>query len=331
LRRTVAIALLLLTALSLGACGREAPADRGSRGDRASPGGQAPNGLADTAAVGPGAAPADAPLTVVDDAGRRVTLAAPARRVISLIPSVNELVVAMGAADRLVARTDYDKDPRLAGLPSVGGGLTPSLEWIAQRRPDLVIGWPDTRSRSLVERLGRLGIPVYTASSQTIEDAFSVAENLGVLLGRRAAADSLVRAIRTGLDSVRASVSGEAKPDVLYLIGLDPPMGAGPGTFVDELLDVAGGRNVLQDTGVLWPQLSLEDIVRRDPDIVIVAQAPQQPGLLRHLRSAAGWSSLRAVRDGRVYQVDAYRYNRPGPHMVEIARDLAGLLHGARP
>jgi ABC-type Fe3+-hydroxamate transport system substrate-binding protein len=260
-----------------------------------------------------------------------VTLAAPARRVISLIPSVNELVVAMGAADRLVARTDYDRDPRLADLPSVGGGLTPSLEWLAQRRPDLVIGWPDTRSRSLVERLGELGIPVYTAPSQTIEDALSVAKDLGVMLGRREAADSLVHAIRTGLDSVRASVSGESEPDVLYLIGLDPPMGAGPGTFVNELLDVAGGRNVLANTGVLWPQLSLEDIVRRDPDVVIVAQAPEQPGMLAHLRHTAGWNSLRAVRNGRVYQVDAYRYNRPGPHMVDVARDLAGLLRGGRP
>ncbi len=303
MRRIAAISLLLITALTHGACERE------------------------TSASGA----ADSPLTVVDGAGRRVSLAAPAKRVISLIPSVNELVVALGAADRLVARTDYDQDPRLADLPSVGGGLTPSLEWIAQRRPDLVIGWPDTRSRSLVERLGELGIPVYTAPSQTIEDALSVAKDLGVLLGRSAAADSLVRALRTGLDSVRESVAGEPVPDVLYLIGLDPPMGAGPGTFVDELLHVAGGRNVLEDTGVLWPQLSLEDIVRRDPDVVVIAQAPERPDLLAHLRRTAGWSSLRAVRGGRLYQVDAYRYNRPGPHMVEIARDLAGLLHGGRP
>jgi iron complex transport system substrate-binding protein len=326
LRRTVAIALVLFTALSPACGGGAVPAARAG-----SDSGHASQGRQSTATAGRSSAPADSPLAVVDGAGRRVTLAAPAARVISLIPSVNELIVAMGGADRLVARTDYDKDPRLAELPSVGGGLTPSLEWIAQRRPDLVIGWPDTRSRSLVQRLGELSIPVYTAPSQTIEDALSVAKDLGVLLGRHAAADSLVRAIRTGLDSVRTSVAGESEPDVLYLIGLDPPMGAGPGTFVDELLDVAGGRNVLEDTGVLWPQLSLEEILRRNPDVVIVAQAPEQPGLLAHLHRTAGWSSLRAVRDGRVYQVDAYRYNRPGPHMVDIARDLAGLLHGAHP
>ena len=265
-------------------------------------------------------------LTVTDPTGRTVTLEAPARRIVSMIPAVTEWVVAMGAADRLVARTDYDDQPGLDHLPSVGGGLTPSIEWLAARSPDLVVSWPDAPSRSIVARLEQVGISVYTAPIESIDQALSVARDLGTLLDLRPAASSATRAVRVGLDSVRAAVAGRPTPDVLYLIGLDPLMAAGPGTFVDELLTAAGARNVLHDLDILWPNLSLEEVVRRAPDVIIVGSA-HTPDPADLLAQRPGWRDVPAVHTSRVHAVDPDVVNRPGPHLHEAATLLATLIH----
>lgn len=264
--------------------------------------------------------------SVVDGAGRTVTLDAPARRIVSMMPSVTEWVIAMGAADRLVARTDYDSHPAVDTLPSVGGGLTPSVEWLAARRPDLVVAWPDAPSRSLVARLEAMGIAVYAAPSETIEEGLETARDLGTLLARDSAAGAAIAEVEVGFEAVTAAVAGRDRPEVLFLIGLDPLMAAGPGTFVDQLLDRAGARNVLADLDILWPQLSLEEVVRRGPDMVIVGSVNRKP--LAALQGRPGWRDVPAVRTGRVHAVDPDLVNRPGPRMDEAAATLARLIHG---
>jgi iron complex transport system substrate-binding protein len=322
--RTIASTLLALLLGAL-ACERAPAADatvpaRGA--SRAPAAGGAP--ATDAAAVHAAHA------GVIDDTGRPLRPAAPPRRIISLIPAVTETLVALGVRDRLVARTDYDRDPALAALPSVGGGLTPSVEWLASRQPDLVVAWPDATSRSLVERLRALDIPVYAACTETLDDAQRTIRNLGELLGIPARADSLENALRAGLDSVRADVAGRPRPTVLYLAALDPPAAAGPGTFIGELIDAAGGRNILDDAGSPWPQVAVEEIVRRRPDVVILSLGgPGAAGAAERLRTLPGWSELPAVRHGRVHTVDPDRFNRPGPGVVRAARALAALLHPA--
>lgn len=314
--RTIVSALLALL-LGVAACER-APA-----ADVTLPARDAPR----TPAAG--AAPAVAtPAGVIDDSGRPLQATEPPRRIISLIPAVTETLVALGVRDRLVARTNYDRDPALAALPSVGGGLTPSVEWLATRQPDLVVAWPDATSRSLVERLRALDIPVYAARTETLADAFRTIRNLGELLGVPARADSLEAALRAELDSVRAATAGRPRPSVLYLASLDPPAAAGPGTFIGELIDAAGGRNILDDAGWPWPQVAVEEIVRRRPDVIILSLGgPGAAGAAERLRTLPGWSDLPAVRHGRVHTVDPDRFNRPGPGVVHAARALMTLLH----
>ena len=313
------LAFALLTLAPFTGC---APDDAGpdARGD--DPRAGSPSLRAET-----GAPDGTAPLVVTDGAGRTVTLEAPARRVVSMMPSVTEWVIAMGAVDRLVARTDYDDHPAVAELPSVGGGLTPSVEWLAAREPDLVVAWPDAPSRTLVARLDALGVPVYAAPSETIEQGLSTARDLGTLTARDSAAAAAIAEVEAGLDSTAAAVADRDRPPVLFLIGLDPLMAAGPGTFVDQLLERAGGHNVLSDLGILWPQLSLEEVVRRAPEIIIVAAAGQaEPGTT--LGGRPGWRDVPAVADGRVHAVGPNLVNRPGPRMDEAAATLARLIHG---
>lgn len=287
-------------------------------------GGDAPARSGDGASVA-----SDAPaIALTDPTGRTVALAGPARRVVSMIPAVTEWVIAMGAADRLVARTDFDHHPAIDTLPSIGGGLTPSIEWLAARGPDLVIAWPDAPSRSIVARLEQVGIPVYAAPVESIDDAMDVARDVGTLLGEAAVAERRIEEVRGGLDAVGGAVSGRGTPSILYLIGLDPLMAAGPGTFVDELIRVAGGRNVLHDLETRWPQLSLEEVVRRAPEVIIVGSIRAgDPAAL--LADRPGWREVPAVRAGAVHAVDPDMMNRPGPGMADTAARLAELIHPA--
>jgi iron complex transport system substrate-binding protein len=274
-------------------------------------------------------APATARLNVTDDAQRTVEVPQPATRVVSLMPTVTDLIIAMGHSSRLIARTDYDVDPRIAHLPSTGGGLTPSVEWLAAQKPELVISWPDNPSRSVVSRLHAVGVPTYAARTETIADALRTVKNLGVLLDAQSSADSLTTAITSALDSVRRAVAGLKTVRVAYVLSIEPPTIAGPGTFIDELIQVAGGVNVFADVGQLWPQVNLEEIVRRDPDVIVLAResGTDPQGLLA---KRAGWRDLRAVRTNRVYVVSPDYFNRSGPLMPRAARELAGFFANAR-
>jgi iron complex transport system substrate-binding protein len=319
--RSSCLALAVMPALTVGACGPPDDPDQAAETEATVQG-------SDTLAAR-SRTPTDT-VTVTDGAGRSVLVSRPARRVIPLMPSVTEWIIAMGGSGRLVARTDFDDDPAVAALPSVGGGLTPSVEWMAARRPDLVVAWPDAPSRSLVARLEQLGIPVYTAPSETVEEGLRTARDLGTILGLEAASADAVAEVEAGLEAVSAAVADQDRRKVLFLIGLDPLIAAGPGTFVDQLLRRAGGDNVLADLDVRWPQLSLEEVLRRTPDVIVVASAGEHRPI-DALRDRPGWRDLPAVRAGRVYAVDPDRVNRPGPGMDEAAAALARLIHGEVP
>ena len=197
----------------------------------------------------------------------------PARRIISLVPSVTESIVALGATQRLIARTDYDTQPELAGLPSIGGGTTPNLEAMADLEPDLVITWAKLTPAAVNDRLGQLGIRTYNRDIRTIADIMGVIDDMGDALGIPGRADSLTGAIQEELDEVRRSVSALPRPSVFVLLWDDPPMTTGPGTFVHEAVEIAGGLNVFADAREPWPQVSLEELVVRDPDIIVVVQS----------------------------------------------------------
>ena len=265
-------------------------------------------------------------LEVIDDDGRRVSLDQPARRAISLIPSVTDVIMALGAHDRLIARTVHDRDSVLLHLPSTGDALEPSAEWVAALAPDLVIGWTSDRSAALMSALEELNVAVYAAGIETLADLERTTRNIGLLLDLENEADSLLRGIRQGLAEIRRQVSGRPRPSVFYVVWHDPPMTAGPSTFVNTVIEVAGGRNIFGDVSARWPTVSLEEVIRRDPDVIVVPREGESDDT-GWLHESPGWRDLSAVREERVVTVDAFLFNRPGPRVVEAARQLADGLH----
>jgi ABC-type Fe3+-hydroxamate transport system substrate-binding protein len=269
----------------------------------------------------------DGIIAVTDDAGRTVTLPRPARRVISLIPAQTEVVQLLAGTEVLVARTQWDLDAGLAHLPSTGNALTPSVEWLAAQRPDLVIAWRDVATRDVVQRLAEIGIPVYSSSVESIDQIRAMIARLGVLLDAEARADSLIARLDAELEAVRAAVAGRPRPRVIYLLSAEPALVAGPGTFAHELIDIAGGENIFGDVHQHWPQIALEEIVRRRPDVIIRATGRDPAHAVRDLAGRAGWRDLAAVREGRVYGVDENLYNRAGVTVGRAAAGLAERIH----
>jgi iron complex transport system substrate-binding protein len=225
---------------------------------------------------------------VEDAAGRTLALDAPPRRIVSLVPSVGPIVRALGAGERLVGRTDFDTAAAVSELPSVGGGLHPSVEVLASLRPDLVIRFAGESDTDTPARLDDLGIPHLAVRPDGIADIRTIIRQLGVLLAAPDRADSLVSALDAGLEAVRRSTGGRPPVRAAFLLGGRPPWVAGPGTFIDELLRLAGGENVFHDLDRLYAPVSPEVLRSRRVDVVLTGpNASLDPALLGTARHVA--------------------------------------------
>ena len=265
-------------------------------------------------------------VSITDDWGRTVALAAPARRVVSLSPASTEILFALGAGPRLVGRTRYDDWPAEArAVPAVGEGIGPNVEAVAARRPDLVVLYASAANRAALSGLSALGIPVAVLKLDVSSDVVRAARRLGTLTGTADAADSLVAAFGDSLRAVEARDARVLRRPRLYVdVWADPPMTVGRGSYLSEVVEAAGAVNVFGDLGASAAPVSLETIVQRDPDAVLVlAPDTTRPP---DLASRPGWRAVRAVREGRILVVDASLYGRPGPRMPAAAADLARRL-----
>lgn len=266
-------------------------------------------------------------IEIKDDAGFTVKLAKPAERVIALVPSAMETLIAIGAIKQIVGRTRYDTAPEVADVPSVGGGVDPSVEAVLNLRPDLVISWESDKRQQLRERLLALGVPVFILRTEDTTDIFHGITSIGRLTGHDSSAAAVSASIRATLDSVHRSVSNRPAPSVLYVAYPEPPLTAGPKTFIGQLIALAGGRSIFADATQNWPNISMEEVVRRDPDLLIVPVGELKTNWLARFRAMQGWRDLRAVRNGKVVVVPADLMSRPSPSIAEASRVLRRAIH----
>jgi ABC-type Fe3+-hydroxamate transport system substrate-binding protein len=271
-------------------------------------------------------APADTGPAVTDDAGRRVTLAAPARRIVSLLPSFTEMLFAVGAGDRLVGRTAWcDYPPAALAVPSVGDGMPPSVEAVAARRPDLVVLYRSGPNATAAAQLERLGIRTVLFDLNRLEDLGPAARRLGALTGRSAAGDSLARAMDS-VTSQRAESPTPSSKSLVFLVWDNPPIVIGAGSYLDQLAGLAGARNVFHDIATPSAQVSIETIAARNPDFVAVLS---DSGLRPGYADRPEWRVVPAVRRGRFLTLPGGLFGRPGPRAAEAVRELRRRLEAA--
>lgn len=269
-------------------------------------------------------------VSVVDDAGRTVSLSKPARRIISLIPSATESLIALDLADLIVGRSRYDVAPEISDRPLVGGTTDPSIETIASLKPDLVVSWQSDKRQQFMERLTKLGIPIFIMRTQDTSDVFRSLTSLGTLTAHDERARHVTDSLRALLAGIAQSVKSLPRPKVMYVVYSDPPMTAGPDSFIGQLISVAGGRSIFDDVRDNWPNVTMEEIMRRDPDIVIVPVGEFKEQELDRLRVTQGWRQLRAIRNGNVVAVPADLLSRPSPGIGMAAMLLRDAINRVR-
>jgi iron complex transport system substrate-binding protein len=245
------------------------------------------------------------------------------RRVVSLAPSLTDTAVALGKASLLVGVTRYDDAPEVAKLPRVGGFLDPSPEAVLGLRPDLVLWLTDGGALPIVRRIAALGVPVMAVPVVSVADVLAAARAVGAALGDAPAGDALARSLDAGIASARKRGEGRPRVRVLFVVGRDPLVVAGPGSYPDELLRLAGGENVVKDTRP-WPVYPLERAVADDPALVI------DGAVLEPKEGLARLEAIPAVRRGRVHRLRDDGALRPGPRLAGALEELSAALVEAR-
>lgn len=268
--------------------------------------------------------PSPSPISVRDDAGRVVTLAAPPERIVSAAPSTTELAFAVGLGDEVVAVDKFSNyPPEAASRTSIGSYIEPDLEAILGARPDLVLV-TDVHLAELVPALEQREIPTLVLSARNIEGVLLNLLLLGRVAGDDAAAERVVADLRTRIAAVEARVAGREAVSVFY--ELDPSLfTAGPGTFIDDVIRRAGGRNVAAAAGEAYPQLSAEEVITADPAVILLAD--EAAGVTPDaVAGRAGWANVAAVRNGRIVVIDPDVGSRPGPRVVDALERIAAAL-----
>ncbi len=270
----------------------------------------------------------DSLVSVTDHEGRTVKVPAAPSRVISLAPSITEIVFALDQSHKLVGATRFSNYPDDATrLPRVGSYVQLDIEKIVALEPDLCIAIKDGNPVRTVRRLERLGIPVFAIHPMEIDAVLRSIRDIGELLGADPEASMLISTIQdrmAAVDAKIAEVSG--RPSVFFQIGIAPIVSAGEGTFIDELIERAGGVNAAGKYPG-YPRFTREEVLMMAPDVMILTSMDRQKVFDDVLRDWQQWDNLPAVREGRIHMVDSDLYDRPSPRLIDGLEELAALLH----
>lgn len=251
---------------------------------------------------------------------------APAR-IVSLTPALTETLFAVGAGPSVVGVTQFcDYPPAARALPKVGGYVNPSVEAVLALHPDLVVVSPGPGNRDAALAIRRAGSRVEIVPAETLAESFSAIETIGSICGRDAEARALVAGIHARIEAVHARIAGLPRVRALFAVQVDPIIAAGRGTLPSQLLEEAGGENVV--TEPRYPRLGIESVAAANPEVIL--QSRMDAGAAAaHAEEAfwTRWPSIPAVAAGRVVVLPDDVTMRPGPRVADAVEELAGILH----
>lgn len=280
----------------------------------------------------PAPTPTPAPITLTDGLKREIRLAQPAQRIVSLAASNTEILFAIGAGPQMVGRDEFSDYPAEAlPLPSVGGSFGGyTLEAIVALQPDLVLA-AEINTPEQVEAIENLGLTVFYLSNPTdLDGLYRNLETVALMTGRQAEAETLIASLKTRVAAVTEKIAPLSnRPGVYYeLDATNPnaPYTAGKGTFVDMLIELAGGWNIASEMDSPWAPISAEVLVAQSPQIILLGDAAY--GITpESVKARPGWETIDAVQNDRIFAFDDNLASRPGPRLVDGLEVMARLLH----
>jgi iron complex transport system substrate-binding protein len=257
-----------------------------------------------------------------DDFGDTIVAALPPQRIVSLSPVTTELLFALGAGARVVGRTHWDLSPAAAAaVTDVGNGMQPNVEAVLGVHPDLVVLYASASNRAAAVQLRRAGVNTLAIRDDHISDFRRTVAMLARATGDTLAGLTIADSVERSLAAVRGRPRPAKAPTVFWHMWDSPIVTIGAGSYLDELVTIAGAKNVFGDLAEPSPQVTLEEIVRRNPDFILVG-----PASAKALRDNALWRAVPAVRDGRLLIVDTLLTARPGVRLGEAAHSLRALI-----
>ena len=266
------------------------------------------------------------PATLTDFQNRSVTISARPERLVSIGPSITAFLFALGAGPRVVGVDDFSDEPAEAATREHVGGIKVNFEKVVSLKPDLVLSVKF--SDGTIEKLQAASLNVLVVDPQSVSDVARTATLLGKAVG--ADGEALGRSIQQRIDAVRAkTASATTRPRVYHEIDASDPakiFTVGPGSYINDLIDIAGGINVAARAPSAYPQLSAEEILRSDPEIIVLAAADYS-AKPSQVAARQGWSIIAAVKTGRIVTIEPNLINRPGPRVGEAAEAYAKLVH----
>jgi len=262
--------------------------------------------------------------------GREVRIEKAPQRIVSHVPAITEILFALGLAERVAGVSDYCNYPPQAELkPKVGGFFNPSVEMIVALNPDLVLTNGDVKY--LVTQLDELGITFIILYPEDIDGILENIELVGRVTATETRAREVIEDMQARISQVTTKVKGAPRVRVFYTFAttdLNNPWTAGPGSFVDSLITLAGGENIGAKAPAAWVQFNIEEVVSSDPEIIIVdASHGTAVTPIEELKQHPVWRQITAIKQNRVYPIDGDLVNRPGPRIIQALEEIASSLH----
>jgi len=280
------------------------------------------------AATSVGSSPLQAQPVFEDALGRKITVAKPPLRIVSLAPNITEILYALDIGNRIVGVTIYSDYPDEAKQkPKVGSYVNLSIEKIVSLKPDLIIGTYGGNPKTTVLRLEELGFPVYITRTETAAEMLTMIENIGTITYTSEKAGVLANTLRQRISAVTSKVRNARHPLVFLEINAKPLITTGAGSFQHEVITLAGGRNLAADSPSRYPQYSLEDVVEKGPDVILISTM-DRAGLFEQQKAQwMRWETIPAVQNNRIYVIDSDLVDRASPRVVDGLEEMARLIH----
>ena len=255
---------------------------------------------------------------LTDQMGRKVIIPDNPIRVVSLAPSITEIIFALAQEDRLAGVTRFSDFPEAAkNLPKVGSYVHLDLEKIVSLKPDLCIGIKDGNPKFVVNRLESLGIPVYAVNPKNLQTVMKTITEIGIFLNASKKANSVVQNMKSRIQRVKTKIANVTyRPRVFFQIGIAPIVSVGTNTFTNELIELAGGNN-LSKGPIPYPRFSKEQVLSLSPEVFIITSMSRNTIFEQVKKEWSKWPSLPAVRDKRIHLEDSNLFDRPTPRLVD--------------
>ncbi|MGZ3604862.1 MAG: cobalamin-binding protein [Thermodesulfobacteriota bacterium] len=263
-----------------------------------------------------------------DETGRKVKIPCPAKRIISLAPSITEILFALGLNEEIIAITNFCDYPKaVLGKPRIGGFVNPDTEKIVSLKPDLIIGIRDGNRMDTVDRLNDFGFPVYLIDPKCFDGVMGTIKNIGEVVGREQESRRLIKELIDKRENMITLTRSLSKPRVFFQVGDVPLITVGKGTLGDDLIRLAGGRSISENELVSYPSYSIETILAMAPEMIIISSMETKKDHMYLVKKWQNWKSIPAVKMNAIHVIDSNLVDRPTPRIAEGLDALVRIIH----